>query len=593
MIPILYESTETEFTTMGLGALAETISAKVRMELNGKNEFEMTYPETGKRFADLENDRIVMAVPERGKAAQPYRIYQITKPINGIVTVYARHISDLRTFIPVMPFTASSLGDTLIQLPLHLEETSPFTFYTDKTVASPFQLDVPASLGSVLGGMAGSILDTYGGEYEFDKYEVKLLTRRGANNGVTLRYGKNITDITQEESIDSTITGVLPYYKNIDSGEMVILPEHILYSANAGNFPFKRTIVKDFSDRFEEGVPTVEELRAVAQQYITQSGIGVPKVSLKVSFVNLSDYDQFSQYALLESVNLGDTVSVIFEKLNVSASARVVNTTFDCLREKYISINIGSVKSDLARTLKDISDSNATTVNEIKNNMASSIETAVANMTNSITGVNGGNYILNIDANGNPYEILIMDTNDINTAVNVLRVNMNGIGFSHSGYNGPFTTAWTIDGQFVADFITTGILNATLIKSGILSDLNNTFYLDLTTGEFRSAVTTETRNNLTNLSEKVYSSFVFGADGLTIKGTTNSPQGAYVRIAADKQEFHVYDGSNDITALELSASGINTPSLEATGDVSATTFTIAPWMWYVDANGLLTLGRKS
>lgn len=593
MIPILYENTETAFNSMGIGALADTISARVKQELNGKEELEVTYPESGIRFSELQNDRIILAVPEYGKDAQPYRIYQITKPINGIVSVYARHISDLRTFIPVSPFSASSLAETLIQLPLHLEETSPFTFYTDKTVASAFRLDTPASLGSVLGGMAGSILDTYGGEYEFDKYQVKLLSRRGVNNGVTLRYGKNITDLTQDESIDATITGVLPYYKNVDTGELLLLTERILYSPNAGSYPFNRTVVKDFSDRFQEGTPTEDQLRAVAQAYISQSGIGVPSVNLKVSFVNLADFEQFKDFALLERVNLGDTVTVIFEKLGVSATARVVSTTFDSMLEKYISITVGSVKSDLARTLKDIVNSNAEEISVVKNSIPSVVAGAVTSLTNTITGVNGGHYVLNMDANGNPYEILIMDTDDIATAVNVLRINMNGIGFSHSGYNGPFTTAWTIDGQFVADFITAGVFNANLMKAGVLSDLNNTFYLDLTTGEFRSAYTTETRRNLTNLSEQIYASFVFGADGLTIKGTTNSPQGAYVRIAADKQEFHVYDGSNDITALELSATGINTPALVATGDVSATTFTIDPWMWYVDENGLLTLGRKS
>ncbi len=593
MIPILYENTETAFENMGIGALSETISARVKQELNGKNEMELTYPETGIRFSELQNDRIILAVPEFGKDAQPYRIYQITKPINGIVSVYARHISDLRTFIPVSPFSASSLADTLIQLPLHLEETSPFTFYTDKTVASPFQLSQPASLGNVLGGMAGSILDTYGGEYEFDKYQVKLLTHRGSNNGVTLRYGKNITDLTQEESIDSTITGILPFYKNTETGELVTLTEKILYSANADNFPYKRTVVKDFSDRFQEGTPSEEELRSVAQRYISQSGIGVPDVNLKVSFVNLADFEQFQEYALLERVNLGDTVRVIFEKLGVSARARIVNTVFDCIREKYINVTIGSVKSDLARTLKELSDGNAEAIANIRNSIPSAVAGAVSAVTDSITGVNGGHYILNMDANGNPYEILIMDTDDIATAVNVLRINMNGIGFSQTGYNGPFTTAWTIDGQFVADFITAGILNASLIKAGVLSDLNGSFYLDLTTGEFRSAVTDATNTNLTNLSEQIYASFVFGADGLTIKGTTGATQGAYVKIAADKQEFHVQDGSNDITALELSSTGINTPALVATGDVSATTFTIDPWMWYVDENGLLTLGRKS
>ena len=483
MIPILYEANETAFTSQGLGALADAVSASVSRVVNGKDELTLVYPSDGIRYADLANDRIIYAVPEYRKSAQPYQIYKITKPMNGRVTVYARHVGSQRTqYIPVMPFTAGTLTETLNKIPQYVAETCPFTFWTNKTVTADFKLEKPASLGNVLGGMAGSILDTYGGEYEFDGYTIKLWSRRGVDSGVELRYGKNITDIEHSEDFSGIVTGVCPYWQGMD-GTVVTLPEKVVEGAYANTYSFRRSVIKDFSEKFMDQ-PSEADLRAAAQAYVAQSKIGVPTINLKVSFEHLAQYTGYENLQLLETLNLGDTVSIIYEPLNITATARIAKTTYDCLNEKYTSVQIGSVKSDLEQVMSSVSNTAAEAKEALTTTVPSAIEAAVENATDLITGVNGGYIVIDRDANGKPYQLLIMDTDNKATATNVIRINQNGIGFSTSGYSGPFTTAWTIDGSFVADFITAGVLNAALAKIGVLSDAAGKNSWNMTTGEF-------------------------------------------------------------------------------------------------------------
>lgn len=484
MIPILYPSNETDFTTQGLGALGDTVSVKIDRVVNGKDELTMVYPSTGIRYADLANDCIIYAQPEYRKDPQPYQIYQITKPLNGMITVYARQVCAQRAaYIPVNPFSAGSAAEAFVKLPNYLAENSPFTFYTTKTTTANFNLTRPASLGKVLGGMEGSVLDVFGGEYEFDKYQIKLLTRRGTDRAVTLRYGKNITSIEQSESYSSIVTGIVPYWEGMD-GTVVKLPETVIEGQYADTYAYRRTIVKDFSDAFDEQ-PTVEQLRAKANAYIASSGIGLPSLNLKVSFEHLAQYTGYENLQLLETVNLGDTIHVYYEPLGIEATARIVKTSYDCLNEKYISVQVGSVKSDLEQvmnqTAKEVSQVKAT----VTQGIPSAIDAAVEHATEMITGVDGGHYVVNLDANGHPYETLWMDTDDKATATYVIRINKNGIGFSANGYNGPYTNAWTIDGQFVADFITAGTLNAVVIRAGVIADVLSKNYWNLDTGAFR------------------------------------------------------------------------------------------------------------
>jgi len=452
--PILFAKNATTFTTNGLGRL-DCISCKVTEERNGMYELEMEIAESANHAREIEMSSIIVAKPSQGANNQPFRVYKITKPINGIFSVCAQHISYQLSYIPVMPFSvvasASACNAALQGLVANAAETCPFTFWTNVTTVASYQQSVPESLRSRLGGVAGSILDQFGGEFEWDNYTVKLWTNRGVTTPtVSLRYGKNIIDLNQEENIENTITGIVPYWQDAEGDTPITLPEKVVDSSTASNYPFKRTIPFDFSREFEEQ-PTESQLRAKAQAYINQSGIGVPEVSIELSFVNLADTDEYKDVAALQNVKLCDRVGVYFEKLDISTTAKVVQTVYDVLTERYDSIQIGSVKTSLARTISSQDGAIETLATNTKR-MFGQYSNEVGEIVDEATAwlTSGDGYVVaHKDSNGNWKEILFMDHDNEEDAVNVLRINENGIGFSSTGVAGPYTQAWTLDGKIV------------------------------------------------------------------------------------------------------------------------------------------------
>ena len=492
MIPILYPPGETSFSGNGLGRLSEAITCTVEEERNGKYELEMEYPVTGAHFGDIRNSCIIWAEPSDAYREQPFRIYKISKPMGGKIKIQAEHISYQLSHIPVSAFTATTAPEALLGLKTNAAEACPFEFWTDKTTRGAFEVLKPSSIRSMLGGTKGSILDIYGGEYEFDRYTVKLYAERGMDRGVTLRYGKNITDITQEENIQNTITGIYPFYRKTgDNGVDIVveLPEKVLHSENAGNFPYKRTVPLDLSNDFDDTPPTEQELRDRANAYITSNKIGVPAVSIKVSFIPLWQTEEYKDVANLERVRLCDTVSVVFPQLHISAQAKVVRTKYNVLAGRYEEIELGDAKSNLGATIRSAIDDVAEISTDDIRDAKSELRKAIEHATELITGGLGGYVVFSRNADGEPEEILIMDEPEVEQAVNIIRMNKNGIGFSTNGIGGPYANAWTIDGRLVADFITTGTLTAVLIKAGILSDVQGKNFWNMETGEFQLAST--------------------------------------------------------------------------------------------------------
>lgn len=450
MIPILFAPSATAFTTNGVGRLSDAIRCEVTEVRNGEYELEMDYPVTGAHFDSITHSAIVAVIPSHGATLQAFRIYKISKPISGRVTVSARHISYQLSFIPVSPFSAQGLAAALAGFKSNAAEACPFTLTADWTSTASYAVPVPTSIRSYLGGQRGSILDVYGGEWEWDNYSVKLHKNRGADNGVTLRYGKNITDLKQEESIANTYTGIYPYWKSSE-GQMVTLPEKVIHASTASAFPFQRTLVKDFSDQFDNA-PTQAQLRNYTNSYIAANDIGIPSVGVQVSFVNLSETEEYKGIIALQTVRLCDTVTVIFEELGVSVKAKVTKTVWDVLAERYKGIEVGDRQASLSGTIEEQIQTvkDAPWVDE----MQSSIDRA--------TGVLGsglrGHVVINRNEEGFANEILFLDSDNIYQAHNVIRINNAGIGFSTSGYSGPYTNAWTIDGELDADFIQAGSL---------------------------------------------------------------------------------------------------------------------------------------
>lgn len=478
MKPRLYAENETEFESNGLGPLSDALACTVEENRNGAFELTMDYPVTGALFDELKHGSIIFAPANDSGTPQPFRVCEKSTPLSGVVTIRAKHISYQLSHIPVSPFAAGSCTAALQGLKSHAAEQCPFDFWTDKESTADFSVEQPTSARSLLGGMTGSVLDVYGGEYEFDRYTVKLHNARGRDSGVVIAYGKNLVDLNQEESIENTITGVYPYYKDAD-GNVLELPEKVVSSESAQNFPYPRTVPLDCSQAWQE-VPTIEQLRAYATSYVKKEGIGVPSVSLKVSFVPLWQTDEYKAVAPAERLNLCDIATVRFEKLGVNARAKVVQTVYDVLAGRYESVTLGETSTNLADAIVDQDKA----ISEKPN--SSELEAAAANATAWITGSKGGYVVLRKNADGQPYELLIMDKPSIEEAVKVWRFNNSGLGYSSTGYNGAYGLAMTQDGQIVADYITTGSLTANLIRTGVIKSVKgDTFFFDIDTGELK------------------------------------------------------------------------------------------------------------
>ena len=459
MIPILYEETEIEFKTNGIGRLVDAISCTVTEERNGEYELEMEYPESGKLFKELKHSRIIGAVPSEDAAIQGFEIYKISKPINGVITVDARHVSYRLSYVPtLLDGTVVSSAQSALQMLFDRAMVShPFSFTTDVTKAGTFDSDGLYSIRGMLAGTTGSILQSFGGEYEFDNWRVILHSARGTKTDVVLDYGKNITDFKQEENIENTSTSVVAYWENSssDSGVTRVVGD-IQNSDNVNRFPYNRPLLLDCSQDYKDA-PTKGQLNAKAQS------IGVPSVSIDVSFVALWQTEEYKDIAPLEKVHLCDTLTVRFSKLGVETTAKVIKTEYNVLMDRYNEISIGDTKYTLADTILNINDE----IKQTSDKIATDMQNAIDHATRLINGGLGGYVVITPnETTGYPEEILIMDTPSKQTAKNVIRLNKNGIGFSlGNGYDGPFQSAWTIDGAFNANWITAGVLTAITIQT--------------------------------------------------------------------------------------------------------------------------------
>lgn len=488
LIPILYAADETSFTHNGIGLLTDCVSCTVTEERNGAFELSMQYPMSGAHYADIQTDTIIKAVPFADGEPQLFRVYQKSDPIGMVSTISAEHVSYELARMPVLSFAYTGLAYEAINQALKSAVIpTGFTAWSDISVSHQTQIPEPVSVRSCLGGKEGSILDVWGGEYEWDNYTVKLHAHRGTKSEVIIEYGKNLTSLTQDKNIGETYTGIVPFVKKTVDGSDIYttLPEKYIQAKNAGNFARPRLSVMDFTSQFTQDEEiTVDALRQKAQEYVEVSDLGIPKVNLTVSFAPTWQTDSGSD-APAGKVNLCDTVTVRFLRLGVDATAKVIKTVYNVLLDRYDSIELGDAKSNfvdtvgnLQNTTQRIEDLEVTVsgVDEI-------IADAIFDATETITGAKGGCVVTRFDKDNKPYEILIMDTDDINTAKQVWRWNIGGFGHSSNGINGPYDTAITMDGKIVGKFVYALEIVGKQIIAGRIESADKSVYFDLDKNE--------------------------------------------------------------------------------------------------------------
>lgn len=345
---ILYEYTETAFTNNGLGCLNDATSCVVSETLNGEYELEMEYPVNGIHYSDIQLRRIIFAKPNSYDREQPFRIYSISKPIGGLVTVNAEHISYDMSGLPVrgaIEHYAWYVNDVFDHIKNNSVYPCPFTFSSDITEEKKaISLSKPRSVKAFLGTDEG-LLSLFGGEWEFDRYNAILHKERGQNRGVSIEYGKNLTDVTQDEACSEMYTAVYPYYYKEDDG-LQRLDEDIVKILDT---PYNNVCVLDLTSEFDE-MPTQDQLRAKTREYIKDNKLGEPKVSLKVSFIKNPEVIE-----ALQDVRLGDTVGVKFIKIGVNTTSRCINYEFNVITNQYNSIGLGEPTKTIVDTMTSTS----------------------------------------------------------------------------------------------------------------------------------------------------------------------------------------------------------------------------------------------
>ncbi len=369
MIPCLYASTEMKFNHNGIGKLADAQSCTVTEKRNGSYELKLVCPADGIHAEMLEEGNIILAKPSDTMQSQPFRIYKITTPIDGKLEVQARHISYQLNFITVSPFSVTGCAGAMQGLKSHAASDCPFDVWTDVDSSATFTLGIPSSFRNCLGGMAGSVLDVFGGEFEWDRYTVKFHKTRGADHNVHIIYGKNLTDFKMEKSIENTITGAHPYWVDNEIQAVMELPEKVVLQSKR-SIPYQKITVLDCTSNFQEK-PSEAALREYAQNYIDTTDLTEPEIDIKIDFLQLWNTLGYEDIVEAERVSLCDTVHVFISKLGIEVSSKVTETEYDALLERYNSITLSN------STVSSRNSSLTGSLNSIRNTATIAYDTAV------------------------------------------------------------------------------------------------------------------------------------------------------------------------------------------------------------------------
>lgn len=548
MAPILYDSIDLDLMThMGIGKLTDAIKVNVVRGINTVYELTMVYPISGQYYKELREGRWLFEEPADDEDPEPFRIMKISRPFNGRVTVLAFHISYLLRGYVVKPYTATSKNGAISGIQQNLLNTGEvynFSMSAEEDEAKPFSLTVPAPVRSVMGGTEGSILDTYGGEWQFKGWNCVLKNRIGQDTDVEIRYGVNMTNASKVTDMSNFWDGVVPYWVNPDTN--VATYYNGVIKSSFTPFEHPSTIAVDCSADFESE-PTQAQLKSWGESYVeTNARTSVP-TTIKVSFQPLWQTEEYKNIAPLERLHLGDSVTVKYADLGIDNKARIIETDYDGLAKKYESMTIGSVRANFAQKIEN-------TVKEQTANLPtkSFLQAAIDAATALLNGEHAGSRMLTItDADGTPQGIIIMDTNDPATARNCIRINNSGIGFSNNGPNGPYPSAWTIDNKLYMDRIDVQNLSADYIKTGTL-DGNDVNITNLKAGNINSGTLTSLAINNGN------GTFSVDANGNLVAKSADI-QGGRINIVSSTDE-NAQLIKLQASAVGTSFSGTFTPS---------------------------------
>lgn len=487
MIPVLYTAGKSAKEITPMGALTDTISCDTKEERNGVYETTLVYPSSGELAEEIQPERIVYVKTNDTDDPQPMRIVTVTKEQDNTMTVYAQHVSYQLNGVVVMPFTASGIQDAISKLASYAPE---FTFSSSNDSDAQFTVSTPTSLRSLLGGMEGSLLDVYGGEYHFDGWNITFDRARGTDRGALIAYGKNLTDLSAENDLSGAVTGVLPYYQdqegNLTTLDTPITLEHSL--------SYERITPLDCSSEIEveEGASQgviQEALREYGEAWLkNQSAAAADSVTL--SFESLYQAGEDATKAL-EVIALCDPVTIWDKRYHLKLTAKCITAEYDGLGEKYTSLEIGQTKSSFSSTLQSQVQGVSDTVNSIEKEYPSRWEQAIAEVAGKITGQANSHIMLY--PMENPQMLIAAEDTDLSKpGVGALVINAAGIVTTTDiaaalaawdrGEN-PFTGAMSIDGYLVERVMKAIQIEGQQIIAGVIQNTAGTVRIDLDSGD--------------------------------------------------------------------------------------------------------------
>lgn len=383
MIPILYESDETAFITNGVCRLNDCVSCIVTEERNGIYECDFEYPVDGVNFDEIYCGRIIAVTHDDSRDIQPFDIVSYSKPLNGIVSFHAVHISYRLTEIVCRGTNVNSLASAFAMLKNSAIPSNPFTFETDIDSGNYMAAadGIPRSARQMLGGVEGSILDSYGGEYEWDKWTVRLWRARGETKDFTIRYGLNLTDYNDDTDYFGTYTSAIPYWSKEDQGTRETVVGSKVSSDLSGYVDREICVPIDLSEKFENQ-PTTTQLENFVLSQMKSHNVNLPRQTIKVDFVNLDDVGAGNLY----KCKLCDSIRVVFPRYGMQGEFKIVKTEYDVMLGRYSDMELGSLSTSLSEAMGIRQD---TAFNASSFNLSSMFITRDASETVSVSANSG------------------------------------------------------------------------------------------------------------------------------------------------------------------------------------------------------------
>ncbi|EIB6829897.1 peptidoglycan DD-metalloendopeptidase family protein [Enterococcus faecalis] len=466
LIPVIFKPREKDFTTNGLGRLIDATRCEITEEANGKYELEMDYPAIS-RFSDyFENGYQIKAKPND---LEEYHIFEIKQTFKDTFTNSIVIYAQSRTYklgnrqVRLVTVDNRNGAEAMKLIEQNMDEPCDIKLYSDINTASSTTFEARNVLNCIAGEQ-GSLLQYWGGEIKREPFKLSLLRRRGRDNVGTVRYGKDLKGLTIKFDWQSIVTKVLPFaeLQSGADGTSQRIYGNAVKSEYISKYPDVYAQYIQFTE--DQGVKDIASLNKVASKYFTTlyPGSDKPKVSIELEIEKLTDSEEAKEFAKMRNYNLFDTFTVYHKLYDIDIQTKVTGIVYDALAEKTIKITAGDIQVAFYKQQSQDFQEAIKTLTK-KEYMSDFVDY----ITDLINGVEGGS--IRQYPKNRPNTHYYLDTESTDTAKDVIAINHKGIGFSRTGWKGPFKNAWGINGVLNADFIGAGKIKSNIFETSFNS----------------------------------------------------------------------------------------------------------------------------